>query len=127
MDNTALIPAKTNSTFSMRNGGGNTFLVKNMSIEADDDVGFDVKNTVFKNSTESTIRQSSVVTKTVIRKKKVLLNGELLEEEEEESSEVQPNSREIVNKSNTIFANQDIKQGIAGSFGRFRGINGYFF
>lgn len=87
-----------------RKNAGPIFEVKNIGVMDDADVKYDTKTTIFKNSSESTIRESSLLTKTVIRKKTITLNGEILEQEEEETSEHHPNAKEFSTRTQSIFA-----------------------
>lgn len=67
------------------------------------------KNTLIANKTQSIVRESSVITKTVVRKKRMIINGEVVEIEEEEK-ETEPNIRQFASQSQSLYAD-DVFQG----------------
>lgn len=116
LDNQSLVPTKPNQNIDWdlsqfpKNRG--MFFVKNAKFNCEDGEVVQKQNTVMKNCTESTVRESSVITKTVVRKKTIILNGEVVEqEEEEESHELEPSCTEFKTKSQSIFADQNILRG----------------
>lgn len=108
MDDQSLVP-KSNFSYNTQ-PNNEIFDINNSEMTSAAQGFFGRQNTVFTNQTSSTVRQQSVVTRTIVRKKTTIVNGEVVETQEE-CQEVEPNSRELTTHSQTMFSGNDVIQG----------------
>lgn len=109
MENQSLV-SKSNPTWSTK-PKNDVFKINNLQMTSQTGGYVEKQNTIFANKTSSTVRESSVITKTIVRKKTMMINGEIVETQEEECAEVEPNSREFTTQSQSFYADQDVFQG----------------